>query len=168
MNLKKVALVLLLIMFIGLTVVSAEIRRGKDEFTNGSIIGSYINVNTSGVIDGISLTKTVTSNSSEYTIIAKNTTLKEFAFAKTFIEIRIDENLTHKIDVEKVSSTRVPSSSVDYRFSVVVPANEQIINELKGAKRVALRFQCVDNFSPVYVLPDNVLAEWKEVIATEK
>jgi hypothetical protein len=157
---------LALIILLSALPASAEIRHGRDEFTNGTVIGSYINV--ADVIDSIFLVKTVTSNSSEYEIGAKSKTLKDFAFAKTFIEVKIDENPTHKIEVKGVSSTRVPSSMVTYWFTVVAPANNQIISEIKLAKRVALRFQRVDNYSPIYVLPDAVLAEWKEVIAAEK
>lgn len=166
MELKRIVASLMLIMLLGTMVVNAEISRGRDEFTNGTVIGSYINV--SDVIDSISLTKTVTPNTSEYEIVAKNKTLRDFAFAKTFIEVKIDDNPTHRIDVKELSSIRVPSSLVTYWFSVKAPANDQIISELKLAKRVALRFQRVDNYSPVYVLPESVLAEWKEVINMEK
>ena len=111
--------------------------------------------------------KTVTSNSTQFKILAEKRTIKDFAFTKTFIEIQIDEHPVHVLEVGDISTTPTVSS-VLFWFSVEVPVPQDIIYELKTARQVALRFQRVDAYSPVVVLPDNILAEWKEVINTER
>lgn len=164
MNLKKITLILFFMMFLTIAVASAEIRHEKDKAVNRTTIRSDNYVSES--VDFISLIKTITPTSVQYEIVAEKRTIQDFAFTKTFIEVQSDEKPIHMIEVGEVSTTPTVSS-VLFWFSVKAPVQEEIINELKAAKQVTLRFQRVDDYSPVVVLPDNVLAEWKEVINAE-
>ncbi len=162
---KKIALILFFMMLLTMGVASAEIRHEEDTAANKTTIRSDNYVSES--VDFISLFKTVTSNSAQYKIVAEKRTIKDFAFTKTFIELQIDENPVHMLEVGEVTTTST-ISSVLFWFSVEAPVPQEIINELKAAKKVTLRFQRVDDYSPVVILPDNILAEWKEVLAFEK
>ncbi|QJW47659.1 hypothetical protein HA075_18930 [bacterium BFN5] len=162
---KRIALILFLMVLLTRAVASAEIRHEEDKIANRTTVRSDNYVSES--VDFISLMKTVTSNSAQFKIVAEKRTIKDFAFTKTFIEIQIDEHPVHVLEVGDISTTPTVSS-VLFWFSVEVPVPQDIINELKTAKQVALRFQRVDAYSPVVVLPDNILAEWKEVINTER
>lgn len=162
---KRIALILFLMVMLTMAVASAEIRHEEDKTANRTTIRSDNYISES--VDFISLIKTVSSNSTQFRIVAEKRTIKDFAFTKTFIEMQIDENPVHMLEVGEIST--IPTvSSVLFWFSIEVPVPHDIINELKTAKQVALRFQRVDAYSPVVILPDNILAEWKEVINTKK
>ncbi len=163
---KKVALILCLAMLLGIGVVSAEINRNSDYFSGGVSISSHTTM--TYPVDRLSLIKTTGSASTEYSIFAKVTSSKEFSLVKTFIELKIDDAPTHSIDIREGSSLQATDNRYMISSSIKVPLAPEYIDEIKNAKRVALRFQTLGGYTPIYVLPDNVLAEWKEVIATEK
>jgi hypothetical protein len=163
--LKKIALILTLAILLGMAVANAEIRRGTDKFSGGNVIGSYSNI--SDTVDSIVLFKIVTPTSVEYAISARKSTVKEYAFSKTFLELKVDNEISHKIEVQEVLSLPTDKPFINWN-SVKAPVSLEIIDQIKNGKRVALRFQVIGGYSPVVVLPDEVLVEWQQVIATEK
>ena len=163
-DLKKIVLILALIMLLT-PVASAEVARGIDSFTGGTRVGSYSNVK--DAVDSISLVKIISPGLVEYEISAGKRSTKEFLLSKTFIDIKIDNYTSHSIEIKKVEL--IPTDSPFVHSSYVdAPISNEIVDEIKTAKRVALRFQTANGHSLVLVLPDTVLAEWKEVINTEK
>lgn len=162
---RKIALILSFMMLLGITLASAEITRGEDTFTGGKTINSGTSADPSE-LKSLYFSKTVQVNAVEYEIQATRVTFKSFIFSSTFIELKIDENPVHKMVVKETSMMPLVNKN-DIYSSITVPVQNDIVQEIKDAKRIALRFQTVAG-PYVYVLPDSVLAEWKEVIDTEK
>lgn len=162
---KRVAFFLALIMVLGIAVVNAEIRQLKDDFSGSTKIVSYTALERP--VDSLSLIK-ITGTNPKYSVFAKLKSSKEFSLVKTFWDLKIDDKVPVQLDV-RVGGVMVAS---DNRYMIVssatVDISDSLINDIKNAERVALRFQTEGGYTPVYVLPDAVLAEWKEVINTEK
>jgi hypothetical protein len=174
MNLKKVALVLSLLILLGIGTASAEITRGEDTFTGGVRIRSYIEIEKP--IQTLSFIKIVGDGFTGYEMSATRKTydmpemrrigIKE-SFVKTNIEINIDGVSSHSIGVQNLTLNPTNNSYIfTSGIKVVIP--NDVSDKFKDAKRIALKFPIEDGTSLVYVLPDAVLAEWKEVINTEK
>jgi len=164
--LKKVVLILSLVMLMGMGVANAEITRGQDSFSGGVTINSVTNTSDPTELDQLVFRKCVNTSPSEYELWANRITSKEFLFTNTFIELRIDNNSTRKITITKNGIISLADGYKKYSH-ITVPLSIEFIEQIKSAQRVALRFQTMTG-SYVYILPDPVLAEWKEVINTEK
>lgn len=54
----------------------------------------------------------------------------------------------------------------EYLYMLDYQIPKEVIEKLQTANRVALRFTQNSGSTFVYVLPDEVLAEWKQVINT--
>lgn len=165
MNLKKVALILSLLMLLGIAGGNAHITKGTDNFTENQQINSQNDV--SGQIDSVLLTKTINPNSAEYELSVNKRTTREFALAKTTIEIKVDSNPPRKFDVQNLKKIPTEDPFI-FSYYIKTSMNQEIVNEIKNAKRVALRFELANGWQPVIVLREYVLNEWKEVINTEK
>lgn len=163
---KKIALILVLVMLLGMATASAEITRGIDDFTGGNRINSSTVTANPSQLKQLVLRKLVAGKNSYYEIWGERLTTKNFLFKDTFFEIKIDSSPVINIDVKEASSMTYMDGPNMFSW-VTVPISPDIIEQIKGATRVALRFQ-INAGDFVYVLPDAVLAEWKQVIATEK
>lgn len=165
MDLKRIIISLMLIMLLGITVASAEITRGEDQFTGGRTINSVTSTPNPAELEGLVFRKFANTAPAEYELWANRVTAKSFLFSNTFIELRIDGIPTKEVAIKK---NGLISLSDGKQYShITVPLSIEIIEQIKSAKRIALKFPTV-NGAYVYVLPESVLAEWKEVIATEK
>ena len=165
MSLKKVALVLCFIMLLGIGVASAKITRGADAFSGAVIINSGVHGKASE-LESLYFRKIPQSSSVDYQIHATRITFKDFIFANTFLEIKIDDNNAQQLPIKEAKNMSLVSERDIYSSITIVVPND-MISQINNAKRIALRFQTVSG-SYVYILPDNVLAEWKEVIGMEK
>jgi hypothetical protein len=165
MYLKKVVLILSLTMLLGMAVVHAHIARSTDDFTGGQRISS--SNDTSGEIDSVSLTKIISSDSTEYQLSVNKNTRKAFAPAKTIIEIKVDDNPSHKLNVQNLQI--IPMGDFyTFSYSIKTSIDPNIIAEIKNAKRIALKIELADGWQPVIVLREYILNEWQQVINTEK
>ncbi|SFL75449.1 hypothetical protein [Pelosinus propionicus] len=162
---KKIVLILGLVMLIGMAVGHAHIARETDNFTLGQKINSEND--TSGQIDSVSLTKIINSNSTEYELSINKRTRKMFALAKTTIEVKVDDNPSHKFDVQNLQTMPTEDPYI-YSYYIKTSMDQNIIAEIKNAKRIALRVELVDGSQPVLVLREYILNEWQQVINIEK
>jgi uncharacterized protein YeeX (DUF496 family) len=161
MNLKKVALILLLAMLLGIGVASAKILTNQDKFTGGTRYTSY-NDNLKGV-SSIGLHKIIDNQNVNYELNVSAYALPKENFSKEYAEIKVGQNLAIKAEVKAVRLL----PTLNY-MSTDIKISDEAIQQILESERVALKLY-VENGTPiVFVLPDNVLAEWKEVIATEK
>ncbi|AJQ26921.1 hypothetical protein JBW_01571 [Pelosinus fermentans JBW45] len=150
----------------GVTVVSAEITRGIDTFTEGVTINSGINADPTN-LKSLYFSKIIQPNAVvDYEIQATRINLKDFIFLDTFMEINIDNYSVQKIAVKEAKKMSLVNKN-DIYSNIIVSVPNGIVQEITSAKRIALRFQTAAG-SYVYVLPDPVLAEWQQVINTEK
>ncbi|WP_434132767.1 hypothetical protein KIAC18_000298 [Sporomusa sphaeroides] len=163
---KRIALILVLIMVLGMAVASAEITQGKDKFTGGNKINSVTETSNPSELKQLVLRKIITGNSPSYELWGERFTTKNFLFKKTFLEMKIDDTPIISINVKETSAMTYMDGPNMFSW-VTVPISSDIVEQIKIANRIALRFQTASG-SYVYVLPDAVLAEWKEVIAAEK
>jgi len=161
-------------MLFGIAVAHAEITRVKDTFTGGHQIRSYVSVEKP--VQTLSFIKIVGDGFTTYEMSATRRTydmpemrrmgIKE-AFAKTNVEVNIDGISSYSIDIQNLTLKPTANSYI-FTSGIKMVISNEISDKIKDAKRIALRFPIEDGTSIVYVLSDSVLAEWKQVIATEK
>lgn len=163
---KKLVLLFSCCIMIGISVCSAEIAKGIDQFTGGAKFISGTKGEDDATLGNILFKKIVTGTTEEYFIEADNEAYKERILADKSIEIKIDDNPICLLG----NSNYKTYSPINWKMLAVLTVNvpDNIIIKLRDANRVALRFTRNNGSQFVYVLPDNVLAEWKQVIATEK
>jgi hypothetical protein len=152
-------------MLLGIGQASAEITRGEDTFTGGATINSVISTPNPADLDGLVFRKFANTDPKEYELWANRITSKSFLFSNTAIEIKIDSYPTEEIAIKKNGLITLADGR---QYShITAPLTSGDIEKIKMAKRIALKFPTAVG-SYVYILPDAVLAEWKEVIAAEK
>lgn len=170
MGLRKIALVLSLIMVWGMAVASAAITRNVDSFTGYSAISSHI-YDDKEVLTEVNLKKTLSPTVSEYEIRLAGKGHKEirnFILGNSLVEVKVDDKPTYKLAPDNYSIKPLAGSYGNIVSNVTFGLSVQSADEIKGAKRVALRVTMEDGSRYVYILPDPVLAEWQQVINTEK
>lgn len=165
-DLKKVAFILSLVMLLGIGQAGAEITRGEDKFTGSSTINSWAKGTDSSQLKSLYFRKYVNTSPLAYEIEASKITFRDFIFLGTFLELKIDNNPVQQLPIKEAKQMSLVRES-DIYSSIIVPVPKTTVEEIGKATRIALRFQTASG-SYVYVLPDAVLTEWKEVINTEK
>lgn len=168
---KKISIITFFLFICGIATVFAEIKEIPDKFTNGIIIrSSYTPVKEHFKI--VYLSKIIDQKTITYEMLFSTETLKEFILDKSTIEIKIDTNPVYNIPVKDLSNIYLnkgdPTIAQFYTSTVTAAIPDNIIFEIKSAKRVALRFHEMAGGSAIYILPDKVLTEWQQVINTEK
>ncbi|HML33858.1 hypothetical protein [Sporomusa sphaeroides] len=161
---KRIALVLVLIILTGTMVVSAEIRTGTDSFTGGSryTSGNYLDDE-----KWVGLRKIIDGDKMLYELLFSEKDLKHVKFTQDNGEIKIDNNPINSIIIKETSSMPTINSALSHiRLSATISLEQ--IEPIKNANRVAFRFCKTDGTTSIIILPDAVLAEWKDVINTEK
>jgi hypothetical protein len=163
---KRILILTILCTVFVFSSVSAEIRRSVDEFTGGTriICNTYLEENKD--LDVISFRKLIIQNLTEFEIYANSDTYKSMSLGREPIEINIDGAKNTKLEIKEYKKF-LPINGKEFVASTVsVP--QEIMDQIKQANRIALKFTQNNGFTFVYVLPDNALAEWKQVINTEK
>lgn len=162
---KKIALILAL-MILGTMAVSAKIGHGTDDFDGSKWTTSGTSLDSGG--KWIGFQRKTNDIEKEYYISFSLKTFNYIKFSKDAAEIKIDNLPVQKLMVKDASSMPSPleakMSFIDVR--VVVPI--ELVQQIGSAQRIAIRIFKENSVPEVYVLPDAVLAEWKQVIATEK
>lgn len=161
---KKIALMLTLAMLLSMAVANAEITRGKDTFTNDIRISSVSNEVPS--LQWIGFYKILGNNSIRQEIRVAAYSYPYRLFSSDYAELKIDEGPIYKLSVSNSKFTPITNTKI-YIFSTL-EVKDEIAEKIRDAKRIELRLYRDNGSSFVMILPDNVLAEWKEVIALEK
>jgi hypothetical protein len=164
---KKVAFVLALVFFIGMATAHAEITRGVDAFTGGITINSASSTPNHSDLDELVFRKIVNGGQNEYELWASRITSEKFMFSNAFVEIRVDNDPTIQISVKDYGVIGL-ADGYNKLSHVTVPLSKEISEKITSASRIAIRFQTATGVPYVYILPDSVLAEWQQVIATDK
>lgn len=161
---RRIAFFLLLIMIMGMAVASSEIRHGIDNFTGGK---RYTSGNYLANQEWIGLRKLIDGNIVTYEALFSEEELKNTKFSSNSGEIKIDDNPVDMVVIKDISSNPTINNGISFiRLTALITVEQ--VERIKNANRVALKFYKVNGNPAVIVLPDTVLAEWKEVIATEK
>ncbi len=157
---------LLCFMVFSVGVCSAEIFQRQDEFTGGNTIRSNYDIKLEEQLEWLSFYKNITKKTIRYGINADLMSFsRNFGLSDKVIRFNIDGDYTYDLLVLNWQEMKI---SADYLYMLNYSVPLEAVDKLKNANRVALRFTRNNGFQFVYVLPDEVLAEWKQVIATEK
>lgn len=147
------------------SVAFAHITKRIDQFDESLRIRSV-----QQKIDNITqfnFTKTIEkSRNIYYQIYASSHLMKKNAFAKDFAEIKIDGNI-YKIDVVRIEDYKDTDHGL-YAISSTTQLSDEAVEALKSAQKVFLRYHRENGYQDIVEVPDSVLAEWKQVINTEK
>lgn len=163
---KRIILMVLCCMIFSVGVCSAEIFKHKDDFSNGNIIRSniYTDKSCEEMLRWLSFYKTKSNNSIQYNIAVSNKTLNKYGISNANGKINIDGET---FDLIISNYSKMPLSGVT-THDAIYDISQNIEKKINSANRVALKITKNDGFQFVYVLPDEVLTEWKQVINTEK
>lgn len=161
---RKIIILTLCYIFFCIGICNANVTiKNNDEFTGGTVITSKIftDYNMSRYLDCIVFTKTATSNIARYTLQTDATT--SLGSPKD-IEINVDGDYLFE-----PIHTDIKSSLIDYRIRFVInyDISDDMVEKIRNANRIALKCK-IGDFTKIYILPDEVLTEWKQVINTEK
>lgn len=153
-------------MIFGISIVGAEVKKNHDGFTDGLKISS--DVHPKWGADRVYFSKLITGELAEYQLLINERLGMDMSLKDQSVEIKIDnspvqELMQYKYKINKTNDNKYMFNSV---LTMKIPI--ETITEIINARRVALRFERNNGLPIVYVLPDEVLAEWKQVIATEK
>lgn len=163
---KRIIFTVISILLLG-NIACAEISQGTDSFTGGKTYTSgYHFAKDESAYFG----KILDSNSPIYKVSFWAKAMLGERYSKTPLEIKIDDMPIQTIEIKELPSIPTDpfnkNAPVLIRVEASVPSN--IVDQIKIAKRVALKVY-KDKFSPIIIiLPENVLVEWKQVINTEK
>lgn len=155
---KKIICLLSLFLFLNASLANAEIRKGTDEFS-GKIFFESKSYN---IPTGAISLKKIGNN---YKIIFWKPSISGEKFTRENIPIKIDDNDVEFLTVEENIFNQITKNIMD--ISIKSKVSQDVINKIKVANRVALKFYKDKGEPVIIVLPDEVLAEWKQVIEVE-
>lgn len=161
---KRLVCLLLCFVAIGSNICNAKVFEKQDDFTGGKIIISHYDADVRNSVDRITLKKIIGNRNNEYEFAAAVKANEKFTLANRGAQINIDKIYSYEIPI--INRMDVPVR-YEHIVSVDYQASAEIIEKLQSATRVAFRFTQNNGFQFVYVLPDEALEEWKQVIATE-
>lgn len=162
---KRILILCMVFVFALSGLASAEIESGLDKFTNNK---EYFTIYEAGYKESVGFTKIIDTTPLCKITFSKNVP-DENRYTGKYAEIKIDNGLVENLEIVENTSmkTGIYKSSGDFIWcKALVP--QDTVNRLLNAKRVALKVYLEKSPADIYVLPDSVLAEWKEVIATEE
>ncbi len=163
---KKVVGLLIMLCCLCLSQVSyAEFDKRVDSFDE-TIRFYSVNQDVSDFVQ-LNFYKSFSKDKNEYyRIYAATHFLKKYDFSKDYAELKIDGNI-YKVDVIKTEDYKYSNNGL-YSISLTVEIPNEIIDDLLASNKVSLRFHRENGWEDIVDLPDEVLAEWKQVIEMEK
>lgn len=162
---KRVLLLCLACMMLVTAAVSAEVMKGKDSFTGGFYVSSW--QYPEHFLKSIHFVKNIDEGVVSYDFSISRIRGKNSVLGNAPIEIKIDNYPVYDLKDYRYKLTGPDSYGVEYNSIIDVKFPTELAEKIKDAKRVAIRFEDARGIQYPYVLPDDVLAEWKEVINTE-
>lgn len=165
---KRILFLGIIIMFIFTSIAGAEIRRIPDVFTNGIVVLSDDNskqINNISNLRSLYFRKIISEKDVEYYIKADNEIESKYILAKSPVEISIGSH-QYILECKNYKIFTPLNGKTNAVLTVKIP--QEVIEKLQITNRVALRFTQNNGNQFVYVLPDEVLAEWKQVIVVDK
>lgn len=163
---KRIVILCMILFITMLPVVNAEVTKGSDYFTNGVSVSSRFQSSKELITHQIYFNKIISGNNSDYKIMIKKSNSKAGLLKDSAIEIKIDDFPV--IELNQYKYDKIVASDNQYLFNVTITAKvpPEVINQIKDAKRIAIRSACIDGIPRIDVIPAEVLDEWKEVINT--
>ena len=162
---KKLLLCFIVLCFVGNSSISyAHIKRKVDSFDNSIRFVSYNDID---IINHIGLKKIYFSDGGiKYNIfLSSNASDKDDMYSKKDVEIKTDADIS-KVKVVDATITRFIYSAdiIDSK----VELSPELVEKIKNANKISVRFYKENGMANTINLSDKVVAEWKQVINTEK
>ena len=168
---ERIVVFLFVAMVLGINTVSAEIRKTPDNFSGGVILRSnYLTIE--DPIKAVGFDKIITPDSIEYELCIAEKMQRKFMFEDSIVEIKINNSDTYRITIKEAdpfpfNNLVLGINDLDPSgFKATIP--DEVINEIETAEHVSFRLRDRSGMPFVFILPDKVLAEWQQVIATEQ
>lgn len=162
---KRVLLLFMVCMVFVSAVASAEVAKGKDSFTGGFNVSSHVAAEP--FLKVLHLVKNVSDGGITYKLSLACIGSKENVLGDEPVEMKVDGQPVYELKEYRYKLSGPDSYGVLYNSVIDIKMPPELIGYIKETKRVAIRFRDARGISYPYVLPDDVLAEWKEVINTE-
>lgn len=157
---RKIISLLIFTFFVGISLsADAYISERRDDFDDSKHVESYNDVN---YLDGIGLKKIITRNKDTQYVISLSSDVKnkEQRYSKKSVKLKMDDDI---FEVKVLSSFQYSENISTCEVEMPV----DLVPKLIAAQKVSMRFYRENGLVNTINIPDNVLAEWKEVIATE-
>lgn len=162
---KRVLVLCMACMVLVSAVASAEVKKGKDSFTGGFNVSSHVAAEP--FLKVVHLVKNVSDGGIMYKLTLSCIGSNKNVLGDEPIEMKVDGQPVHELKDYRYKLSAANSYGVLYNSVIEIKLPLDLIDQIKETKRVAIRFRDARGISYPYVLPDDVLAEWKEVINTE-
>lgn len=164
---KRVLVLCMLIVVAFSGIVHAEIIKGTDSFSGEAYISSW--QYPKPLLDTLNFHKDIkTDGEVSYTLSISQITSKDFVLEDFPIEVKIGNHAVQKLTDYRYKMTGPDSYGIKYNSMIDARFPAELAEMIKNAEKVAIRFEHAEGTRVPYVLPNNILSEWKEVIATEK
>lgn len=162
---KRIVFLLVLVCLVGVCSDSyAKIHRNVDSFSENIGLSSYNELDS---IDSLQFYKIIKKNSGkEYSLLLdSNTRAERQLYSKEDAQIKIGGNI-YPLKVIRTEYKKFDYADDSAKVEVEIP--QDIIEKLENTEKVSIRFFAEKGYDRTIDVPDSVLAEWKQVIATEK
>lgn len=113
----------------------------------------------------LTLVKVIDKEDIYFEISIATDLMKKHDFSQEYAEVKIDGKIYKMGIIKNVKYKDTDNGLYSIESSAKLP-NESLAS-LKTAKNVVLRFHRENDHQDIVDVPDNVLAEWKQVIATD-
>jgi len=162
---KKLLLCFIVLCFVGTNSVSyAYIKRNVDSFDESVLLMSF---NQPNISTGITFSKRCFKEGEiKYNILLSSDASDKYdMYSKKDAEIKTDAEISEA----KVINTKIKrfTYSADL-ISSEVELTPALVEKIKDANKISMRFYKENGMANTINLSDNVLAEWKQVINMEK
>lgn len=167
---KRLALLVFCCILLSIGVCNAEIRRGKVDDFDGSLITSSVN-HSIGKMDTLTFIKKYLNSKDIHNFYVNKNCVYEYQAGYAFekAQLKIDEKI-YELKILK-QNTNLASYSFGTAYgniSASLDINNELIELIKFSQKVTLRLSDSDGIHDTIEIPNYVLNEWKQVIATEE
>lgn len=165
---KRMLFLFLCFSVISVTACSAEMHKVHDEFTGGEILRSNYRGADNEKVKWLSLIKETSKLEVRYSVQFDVTDYDDYVIGDRGSLMNIDGNETLKLAMLNSEKMKSYVQKGKVNKSVTYSLGQEDVDKIFIANRVAFKLTQNNGSQFVYVLPDDVLSEWKRVIATEK
>lgn len=158
-------LCIVVIIFVS-AVANAEISEGKDSFTGEKYISSHVDMDR--YFNTIHFIKRINENKSSYLLTLTLNQTKDEVISDIPIEIKIDNFSVYKMDDYRYKLNGPDSYGIEYTSYMDIRIPIDIASKLKDSEKVLIRYEVNRGLKYLFLVPENVLSEWKKVITTDQ
>lgn len=160
---------ILLLALVASGLANAEIRKGSDTFTGGTYVFSDYSAP-----DGrsyVGFERVGTAKTHMYKLVVSYKAVPGFLLSNTFVDIKINDNPVQHIPITAYSKYPWKLSALGTVEQVgsdaKIDVSAAFVEEVKSAKRIAIKAYYETGVPMVHVLPDSIVTEWRKIATNE-